>query len=106
MKNYSEKRLNRIIRNCKTAGIRISLVNTSRLHDYAAMNPAAAKPMGFKKIGHNEILIDKNMNERKKLTSARHELIEFHLMRDLGLNYMQAHRIALQGEKKESKWER
>jgi hypothetical protein len=91
---------------CKSCGIKVKEVPSKRVHDYAGDNTEAARSFGVKKIGKDEIIIDKNMKLKTKLHTLRHEIIERHEMKDRKLKYMPAHIIALKGESKRTRWEK
>jgi hypothetical protein len=81
---------------CKNHGLTVRLADAKELHDYAAMNPEAAKRIGFP-IKKNEILLDKNPDMARRVRNLKHELVERNLMKE-GDSYWQAHCIALQRE--------
>ena len=84
-------------------GIKVVYTDSKILKDYAAMNPEAARAMGFpdidNKLETKEILIDKNVSEAEQVKNLKHELIEMRLMRE-GMEYWDAHTIALRDEDK------
>jgi hypothetical protein len=82
---------------CKSKGIKVTFTDSRRLKDYAGMNPAIAKKMGFTDIKKNEILIDVELPEDTQLKNLIHELIEKELMDD-GDSYWVAHNKALKAE--------
>ncbi len=96
-----QNELNRLVQYCKDNGITVIFTDSKVLKDYAAMNPEAAKSMGFpdidNKIETKEILIDKNVPEVEQVKNLKHELIEMKLMQE-GLQYWDAHTIALRDE--------
>jgi hypothetical protein len=83
---------------CKSKGIKVTFTDSSELSDFAAMNPAAAKKMGFKDIKKNEILIDVELPEDVQFRNLIHELIENELIQD-GDSYWTAHKKSLAAEK-------
>jgi len=82
---------------CKSKGIKVTFTTSKRLLDYAGMNPAIAKKMGFKDIDKNEVLIDVELPEGTQFKNLVHELIEQELMRD-GDSYWEAHKRSLAAE--------
>ena len=66
------------------------------LHDYASMNPEAAKIMGWPDRG-DAIIIDKNQTEKEQIHDVIHETVEESEIRQ-GLSYHDAHVIALKAE--------
>jgi hypothetical protein len=82
---------------CKSKGIKVTFATSKELLDYAGMNPAIAKKMGFKNIDKNEILIDVELPEDVQFRNLAHELIEQELMRD-GDSYWEAHKKSLAAE--------
>ncbi|MCJ7805213.1 hypothetical protein MUP46_01035 [Patescibacteria group bacterium] len=87
---------------CKDNGIKVVFTDSKILHDYSAMNPEAARAMGFPDIDNNkktkEILIDKTLSEETQVQNLKHELIEMRLMEN-GVEYWPAHLVALKTEK-------
>lgn len=82
---------------CKSKGIKVTFTDSRSLKDFAAMNPAAAKKMGFTDIKKDEILIDVELPEDTQFKNLIHELIEKELMDD-GDSYWTAHNKALKAE--------
>jgi len=82
---------------CKSKDIKVTFTDSRVLKDYAALNPAIAKKMGFKNIEKNEILIDVELPEDTQFKNLIHELIEHELMQD-GEPYWSAHQKALKAE--------
>ena len=82
---------------CNSKGIKVRFTDSRVLKDYAGMNPAIAKKMGFKDIKENEILIDVELPEDAQFKNLIHELIEKELMDD-GDSYWTAHNKALKAE--------
>jgi hypothetical protein len=83
---------------CKTIKIKVEEVPTSRLKDYAAMNPNAARKIGYPKMKKNTIFIDRNLSSRTKYRTLHHEMIEMNLMEKKHYLYWKAHKIALRLE--------
>jgi len=83
---------------CKSKGIKVTFVDSRRLHDYAGMNPDIAKVLGFKDIGKNEILLDREQDEDVQFHNLIHELVEKKQM-DEGSPYWKSHCQALKAEK-------
>lgn len=81
----------------ESQGLHIKLVGNSVLHDYAGMNPEAAKAMG-KSQPANEIEIEAGVSYIKKYSELNHELIERNLMTK-GWHYWPAHVYALEHER-------
>lgn len=77
----------------------IKFVSPNTLKDYAGMNFWARKSFGFnRKMGKNDIWIDRNLSHRDKIETINHEIIEAELMRK-GKDYFDSHLIALRKEK-------
>jgi hypothetical protein len=93
-----KKRLEDLLAWCKSKDIKVTFVDSRTLKDYAGMNPAIAKKMGFTNIEKNEILIDVELPEDTQFKNLIHELIEQELMRD-GDSYWEAHKKSLAAEK-------
>jgi hypothetical protein len=83
---------------CKSKGIKVRFTTSKELSDFAAMNPAAAKKMGFKNIKKDEMLIDVELPEETQFHNLIHELIENELIED-GDSYWTAHKKSLAAEK-------
>ena len=66
------------------------------LHDYASMNPEAAKIMGWPDKT-DAIIIDKNQTVEEQIHDVIHETVEESEIRQ-GLSYHDAHVIALKAE--------
>lgn len=83
-------------------GLKVKLLRTSeertRLHDYAGMNPAAAKAMGYE-MESNEIYIDATLPMKTQAKNLFHELNEYGLMTVKNRKYWSAHVEALKEEK-------
>ena len=98
-----DNELSRLIQYSKDNGIEVVFTDSEVLRDYAAMNPEAAKAMGFPDVDNNtetkEILIDKTVSETEQVKNLKHELIEMRLMQE-GLEYWPAHETALRDESK------
>jgi len=96
------KELKKLIKYCEDNHIKVVFTDSEVLKDYSAMNPEAAKAMGFPDIDGKsetkEIEIDKNLPEEMQVENLKHELIEMRLMRG-GMQYWDAHTIALVREK-------
>jgi hypothetical protein len=95
------KELNELLKYCEDNNIKVVFTDSKVLADYGAMNPEAAKAMGFPDIDNDtktkEIEIDKTLPEETQTQNLKHELIEMALMQG-GMEYWQAHTIALKGE--------
>jgi len=93
--------LKRLLKYCKDNNIKVVFTDSKILKDYAAMNPEAARAMGFPDYDGDEetkeILIDREMPEETQVANLKHELIEFRLMRN-GMPYWDAHLISLRKE--------
>lgn len=98
-----DKEFKELLKYCKGNGIKVVFTDSKILRDYGAMNPEAAKAMGFPDIDGNkktkEILIDKTLPEETQIQNLKHELIEMRLMEN-GMEYWPAHLIALKAEKR------
>lgn len=97
-----DKELKQLLKYCKDNDIKVVFTDSEILKDYGAMNPEAAKAMGFPDIDNNletkEILIDETLPEETQIQNLKHELIEFKLMKN-GMEYWPSHKIALVMEK-------
>ena len=93
-----QNELNRLVQYCKDNGIIVTFTDSETLKDYAAMNPDAARAMGFPKIRTNEVEIDKTMPLHRQIENLKHELVEWRYM-DSGMDYWDAHLKALDEEK-------
>ena len=95
------KELKKLLKYCENNNIKVIFTDSGILHDYGAMNPEAAKTMGFPDIDNNpetkEILIDKTLPKETQIANLKHELIEMRLKQD-GMEYWQAHLEALRRE--------
>ena len=89
--------INELVTYLEKSGMQVEFVGNKTLHDYAGMNPEAAKTMGWQNRG-NEIQIDKNLPIKRQLDNLRHEIVEMDLMKS-GDSYADAHIVALQLEK-------
>jgi len=108
MQKNDHKHYNQLKDHCKEIGIKVRQVKSSRLLDFAAMNPAAAADMHYKRIKKNEIIIDKKLPLHAKVRDLRHELIEMDRM-SRGCHkgqYWPAHVYATKNEKHKTKWEK
>ena len=93
--NYRE-RFERLAEQARQMGYRVVFVKPRVLHDYAGMNPEAARVMGYP-MPANEIRIEEGMGWKDSYETLRHELREMGLMRG-GMKYYPAHVIALRYE--------
>jgi hypothetical protein len=75
---------------------RVELNGNKELHDYAGMNPEAAKVMGWPDE-HHAIQLDKNQSENTQVKNLVHETIEQEEMKQ-GESYHDAHVEALRAE--------
>lgn len=103
--NHDRTHYNALVKHAKSCGLKVKDVPSSRLKDYAGMNPCAAKKMGYKSIGKKEILIDRELPLHTRVRNLRHELIEYHDMKK-GKDYFPAHKKALVAERKITEWEK
>jgi hypothetical protein len=92
------KELKSLISYAHRKGFAVSFVGSKVLHDYAGMNPEAAKVMGYVDIQGKEIQIDKHQPLETQKRNLRHELVERGLMK-AGEKYYPAHLTALKIEK-------
>ena len=95
--------LQMVINTTKEKGFNVEFVGDDVLHDYAGMNPEAAKSMGFKlpdgsPMPDDVIYLDKKDTATHQTQTLRHELYELGLMRK-GMVYFDAHKEALKHEK-------
>ena len=93
--NYRE-RFERLAEQARQMGYRVVFVKPRVLHDYAGMNPEAARVMGYP-MPANEIRIEEGMGWRGSYETLRHELREMGLMKG-GMKYYPAHVMALRYE--------
>ena len=91
--NYQD-RFNELARRCHYLGLRVKLVPSSVLKDYAGMNYEAAKKIGFP-MKKKEILISRDLSDKARYHTLRHELIERDLMINKKVKYWPAHVRAL-----------
>lgn len=91
-------KLKKLLDWCNSKNIKVTFTTSEELLDYAGMNPAIAKEMGFKGIEENEILIDDGLPEDTQFKNLVHELIEQELLWDAE-QYWVAHKKALKSEK-------
>lgn len=98
-----QNELNKLQQYATDNGITVVFTDSAVLKDYAAMNPEAARAMGFpdidNKLETKEILVDKTVPEKEQVKNLKHELIEMKLMKE-GLEYWPSHEIALRDENK------
>lgn len=103
MNSKVKDELNKLVRYSQDNDIKVVFTDSKVLKDYAAMNPEAARAMGFpdidNKLETKEILIDKELPVGTQVKNLKHELIEMRLMRE-GMQYWNAHSIALRDEDK------
>lgn len=96
------KEFKKLLKYCKDNDIKVVFTDSEILRDYSAMNPEAAKVMGFPDFDNNpgtkEILIDETLPEETQVQNLKHELIEMRLMRS-GMAYWDSHVISLAREK-------
>lgn len=96
-------RLSELIGKCRAKGIKVELVPSSRLHDYAAMNWKAGQDFGVP-IAPNTIWLDNKYQangetlEQTQARNLKHELDETSDMQK-GIPYWKAHKDALVSEK-------
>lgn len=97
------KELDKLVKYAEDNGLSVVFTDSEVLKDYAAMNPEAARAMGFPDYDSNtdtkEILIDKKVPEAEQVKNLKHELIEMRLMKE-GMEYWDAHTISLRDEDK------
>ena len=79
--------------------VKVRLVPSRQLRDFAGMNDEAARKFGFRKLKDKTILIDKNLSAKTKVRTLRHEVIEMDLMEKKKYPYWKAHKIALREER-------
>jgi len=82
---------------------RIKFVPKNKLKDYAGMNYYAGKAMGYNDypINKNTIIIDASLPKKVRHETIKHEIVEAKLMRK-GMSYFEAHKRALQAEKRKA----
>jgi len=93
--NYRE-RFERLAEQARQMGYRVVFVKPRVLHDYAGMNPEAARVMGYP-MPANEIRIVDEMDWKDNYRTLKHELVEMGLMKG-GMRYYPAHVMALRYE--------
>lgn len=77
---------------------KLRLVEKEKLKDYAGMNHYAGKVMGYKPhIPKDEIWVNKDLPQKEKINTIKHEIKEAELMRK-GNNYWESHLKALKIE--------
>jgi hypothetical protein len=91
------KELRELIRYATSKGYKVSFVGKKVLHDYAGMNPEAAKIMHFHNIHPYELEILNTLPLGDQKNNLRHEIVERNLMH-AGMAYFPAHLIALKLE--------
>lgn len=80
--------------------LKVKFVTRKTLADYDGMNDLAAKQMGNKRYPKRTIQLLKNDSQLRKLHTLRHELVERSLIKNKGMHYNDAHKIALKREHK------
>lgn len=96
--------LNLIPRDCyvhsmSAKGIKVTMVSSKVLGDFAGMNNFASKQLHFHpRPKKNEVFIDRDMSKTDKAKTLLHEMTEMDLMRQ-GHPYWSAHKEALKSEK-------
>jgi hypothetical protein len=98
MKAKKTNKLLGVVNAAKKRGLKVKLVDSRRLKDYAGMNDLIAKKMGFK-CPPRTIMADRDMSIPKQRQTLRHEIIERGHMAK-GMPYWKAHKIALKNENK------
>jgi hypothetical protein len=88
----------------QTRGIDVKLVSEDVLKDYAGMNSAAARELGFEMPESTIYVLDSSEPEVRAVT-LRHELIEMPLVEE-GSKYFEAHKVALERESQPLREER
>ena len=83
---------------CERNGMEIKQVGHDVLHDYAAMNPEAAKGIGFKACKDGELLHDSEPGFERRVKNMGHEIHEYRQMKGNGHVYWPAHLAALDFE--------
>lgn len=81
--------------NLKKKGVRVKVVTSKVLDDYAGMNHRAAKDMHFPNCPKNVILIRRDLPAKDKRQVLRHEIFEESAMKRNGNRYIPAHRKAM-----------
>jgi hypothetical protein len=89
----------KLLNQCKQNKVKVKLVGSRKLADYAGMNDEAAKKLGYRKLPNKTILIDRNLSVKTKKRTLKHELIEMNLMEKKHMPYWVAHKIALKRER-------
>jgi hypothetical protein len=81
----------------KKKGVKVKLVTSKVLEDYAGMNHHAAKDMHFpkSKCPKNTILIRRDLMPKAKIQTLDHELYEIDVMSKNGNQYFPAHKKAM-----------
>lgn len=78
----------------------IRKVDSKKMGVWAGMNYEADKELDTPlKMKRNEILVDKNLSPKDMRQTVAHEKIEAYWMRERGLKYKDAHKIALAMDK-------
>lgn len=86
-----------LVKEAESQGFHVKEVSEKKLRDYEAMNPEAAKALGYKMPAH-EIEIQRDLTFQKKYRDLNHELLERTLMAK-GWTYWEAHIYALDHER-------
>ncbi len=96
-KNY-EQLYENLVALAGKSGIKVKTVSYDTLKDYAAMNPDAAKTMGYD-VPEDEIWLNErwNTDAQDKFENLQHELNEMGVM-EAGASYKQAHEESLAEE--------
>ena len=92
------KKWNSLVKSAGSIGLKVKLVPSEKLLDYAGMNDKAASKFGFE-MPKQSIYIDRGLCWQGRSETLKHELDEREGMRR-GAGYWKAHKKALKNEGK------
>ena len=93
-----ERDWERLVEVAKKEGFKLNFKGEELLHDFAGMNPEAARAMGYS-CESDEIIIDRSLPLKTQCKNLRHELWEAAKMKYGHWKYWPAHLSALRSEK-------
>ena len=91
------KQLKHLTNTCLAMNLNLEYVSKNVLKDYIGMNSGAAAQMGFKMPTHT-IYILRGLDDKIKLHTLLHEIVEYKLIKERHFGYWKAHCIALRNE--------
>jgi len=103
---FYKQKFQQLLDQCSSVGISVILLFANELRDYCAMHTIIGKQLGFSLDGNempeNTVYLDGNFSRggkyKVRYQSLKHEIVEMELMTQ-GMNYWEAHCIALEEEK-------